>query len=182
MAPIAFHWHLLVIWTHWWKIYSQLIWELSWGITRHKHCLDFLQVLQHKIHIKFCFTDDASFYPSYKCVLRDENLRNKCFKQPFHLQTFLHVRFHRLLVTDLAKQMSHLCCPAVHPSKQLFKFLQAPWKLCGVFSSICALFSELPTKSRVRCSFPSSPHCPPPTQSPPGSLPSFSTQQGSKEK
>lgn len=95
---------------------------------------------------------------------------------------FLQLRFHRLLVTDLAKEMPHLCCPAVHPSKELFNFLQAPWKLCGLFSSICALLSKLSMKSKVRCSFPSSPHCPPPTQSPLGSLPSFSTQQGSKEK
>lgn len=145
-------------------------------------CLDYLRVLQHKIHIKFCFIDNASFYPSHKSLLQDENLRNKYFKQHLHLQTFFRLRFHRLLMTDLAKQTSHLCCPAVHPSKELFNLLQAPWKLCSLFSSVCVLFSKLSTKSRARCSFLPSSHCPPPPQSPPGSLPSFSTQQGSKEK
>lgn len=93
--------------------------------------------------MKFCFIDDGSFYPSHKSVLQDENLRNNYSKQHFHLQMLLHLRFHRPLVTDLAKQTSHLCCPAVHPSKELFNFLQAPWKLRGLFSSICALFSKL---------------------------------------
>lgn len=40
MAPTAFHWHLLVMWIHWWgNVHSQLIWERSWEITRHRTVL-----------------------------------------------------------------------------------------------------------------------------------------------
>lgn len=61
----------------------------------------------------------------------------------FHLQMFLHIRFHRPLMTDLTKQASSLCCPAVHPFKELFNFFQAPQKLPGLLSSFCALFTKL---------------------------------------